>query len=231
MTVCIAALYNDGKGAVLASDKMITAHIPIGYEFEHEENFKIQAVSGSSSVWALLSGDVLSGQEILNSAQEMIRQKGDDVSSSTAAEIIRSAYQQTRLKIIIHREIEPRGLDIASFYANHQQLSPQIVQFIDQTLSTFDLGVQIIVVGLNENVYTIHTILNPGNIHENSIIGHSAIGSGSPHALYSLIEDKYTSSLNEESVIELVKRAKRRSEVAPGVGKETTVKVIPQKGD
>ena len=29
MTVCIAALYEDGAGVVLASDKMVTAHIPI----------------------------------------------------------------------------------------------------------------------------------------------------------------------------------------------------------
>lgn len=231
MTVCIAALYNDGEGAVLASDRMFTAHIPIGYEFEHEENSKIQDVSGASSVCALVSGDVLSGQEIINSAQEVIRQKGDDVSSSTAAEIIRSAYQQFRLKTIIHREIEPRGLDLASFYANHQQLSPHVVQFIDQALTTFDLGVQIIVAGLNENKYSIHTILNPGNIYDNSLIGHVAIGSGSPHALYSLIEDKYTSKLSKEKVIELVEKAKSRSEVAPGVGKQTTVIVLPRKGD
>ena len=45
MTICIAALYDNGKGAVLASDQMITASIPIGYEFEHQEITKIVPLS------------------------------------------------------------------------------------------------------------------------------------------------------------------------------------------
>ena len=38
MTVCIAALYGSGEGVALASDRMVTAHIPIGYEFEYGEH-------------------------------------------------------------------------------------------------------------------------------------------------------------------------------------------------
>lgn len=83
----------------------------------------------------------------------------------------------------------------------------------------------------NGNIHTIHTILNPGMIYDNSAIGHGAIGSGAPHALYALIEDSYTLTMSREKVIELVKRAKTRSEVAPGVGKQTTIVVIPSKGD
>ena len=49
--------------------------------------------------------------------------------------------------------------------------------------------------------------------------------------MYSLIEDSDTLTLSKEEVIELVKKAKTRSEVAPGVGKETTIVVIPSKGD
>ena len=229
MTVCIAALYSEGEGAVLASDKMITAHFPIGYEFEHGEHSKIISVSGSSSTFALVSGDVLRGQEILNAAQEMIRQRGEDISAAATAETIRSAYQQIRLKNISHRELEPRGLDLAKFYASHQQLAPHIVQIVDQALITFDLGVELLVVGLSETTHTIHTIVNPGDIYDNSIIGYGTIGSGSPHALYSLIENQYTVKQQKEEVVSLVKGAKERSEVAPGVGKQTSIVVLPEK--
>ena len=41
MTVCIATLYGSGKGVVLVSDRMVTAHIPMGYEYEHKETDKI----------------------------------------------------------------------------------------------------------------------------------------------------------------------------------------------
>ena len=58
-------------------------------------------------------------------------------------------------------------------------------------------------------------------------IGHGAIGSGAPHALYSLIEAGYRSAMPKDEVIELVTKAKTRSEVAPGVGRDTTVDTIP----
>ena len=232
MTVCIAAFYGGGKGVVLASDRMVTAHIPIGYEFEHQEDTKIVNLARTNSTHALVAGDVLRGNEVLKLAQELMAQKDSDVSASEAAEIIRGAYQQVRLTNISHRELEPRGLDLNNFYARHQQLSQQIVQIIDQALCGLDLGVEMLIAGPNNgNMHTIHTIVNPGTVHDNSAIGCGAIGSGSPHALYSLIENSYTRTLSKEKVIELVKKAKTRSEVAPGVGKETTIVVIPSEGD
>ena len=228
MTVCIAALYGDGEGVVLASDRMVTAHFPIGYEFEHQENTKIVNLAGANSTHALVAGDVLRGNEILKMAQVIMEQRDSCASASEAAEIVRSAYQQVRLTNITHRELEPRGIDLAGFYGRHQQLSPQVVQIVDQVMCNLDLGIEILVAGPNGKIYTIHTILNPGTIHDNSAIGHGAIGSGAPHALYSLIENSYAITLSKDKVVELVKKAKTRSEVAPGVGKETTIVVMPK---
>ena len=229
MTVCIAALYGDGAGAVLASDRMVTAHIPIGYEFEHSEKTKIVELGGSDSVYALVAGDVLRGNEILNLARMQLIQQGR-VTASETAEIVRRAYQQVRLANIAQRELEPRGLDLNGYYGRHQQLSPQVVQIIDQALCSADLGVSILVAGSNgskEGTHTVHTILNPGTIYDNSSIGHGAIGTGAPHALYSLIENSYSASMSRDAVVNLVEQAKKRSEVAPGVGKKTTTVVIP----
>ena len=229
MTVCIAALYGDGAGVVLASDRMVTAHIPIGYEFENKENTKIVELDEAASVFALIAGDVLRGNEIFDLAKTELTPKDGGCPASEVAEIVRSSYQKVRLRNIIHRELEPRGLDLNNYYGRHQTLSPQVVQMIDQALSSFDFRVEILVAGSNSRAHTIYTILNPGTIHNNSSIGHGAIGSGAPHALYSLIEASYTPSLDKDAVVDLVKRAKRRSEVAPGVGKETTMVVIPRK--
>ena len=231
LTVCIAALYGDGEGVVLVSDRMVTAHIPIGYEFEHQEDTKIVELTGANSTHALVAGDVLRGNEILKAAQADMAQRDGGVTASEAAEIIRGAYQKVRLANITHRELEPRGLDLNSYYGRHQQLSPQIVQMIDQAMCSVNLEVEMLVAGSNGGTHIIHTILNPGTIHDNSSIGHGAIGSGAPHALYSLIEGSYAPSLRKEEVIELVKQAKTRSEVAPGVGAQTTVVVIPREED
>lgn len=155
-------------------------------------------------------------------------QRDGSVSASEAAEIVRGAYQQVRLEKITHQELGSRGLNIDTYYGRHQQLSQPIVQMIDQAFCKGNLGVEMLVAGPNGETHAIHTILNPGTIHDNSSIGHGAIGSGAPHALYSLIEDSYAASLSKEEVVILVKKAKKRSEVAPGVGVETTIVVTPR---
>ena len=227
MTVCIAALYGDGAGVILVSDRMVTAHFPIGYEFEHQEDTKIIALDGADAVHVMLAGDVLRGNEVLDMAKAELAQHAGGVTAPQAAEIVRQAYQKVRLANIVHRELEPRGLDLNSYYSRQPQLAPQIVQMVDQAMCNENLGVEMLVAGPNGASHTIHTIVNPGAMHDNSSIGHGAIGSGAPHALYSLIEASYASSLSREKVIELVKGAKQRSEVAPGVGKETTTVTIP----
>ena len=227
MTVCIVALYEHGKGVILVSDRMVTAHFPIGYEFEHQEDTKITSLDDNKTVYVMMAGDVLCGNEIVEVAKLQMVHNEREVSVQEAAEIIRLAYQKVRLTNIIHRELEPRGLDLSAYYARHQQLSPQIVQMVDQALCNFDLGVEMLVAAPNGDAHTIHTVVNPGVVRDNSPIGYSAIGSGAPHAIYSLIESSYNSATKRDEVVKLVKKAKERSEVAPGVGKETTVVNLP----
>lgn len=229
MTVCIAALYGNGEGVVLISDQMVTAHIPIGYEFEQKETSKIIAMDNSKSVYALVSGDVLLGNQIISAAKSQLQQQNGNLSAEQIAQFVRGAYQQVRLTGIINRELEPRGLDLNGFYNRHQQLAQQVVQMIDQVMTQTDIGVQFLIAGGSGSTHTIHTIINPGIICDNNPIGHGAIGSGSPHALYSLIEDKYNPSLDRKTVLEMVEHAKTRSEVAPGVGSATAKVVIPTK--
>ena len=146
MTVCIAALYDNGSGAVLASDRMVTAHIPIGYEFEYEERSKIVELDNVTGVCALIAGDFLSGNEVLDAAKlNMLRQNDDGFTATEVGEIVRTSYQNVRRSKIIQREIEPRGLDLNSYYSSHQQLSPNVVQMIDNALSNVDMGVQLLI--------------------------------------------------------------------------------------
>ena len=226
MTVCIAALYDDGKGAVLVSDQMVTAHIPIGYEYEQEGTPKIVPLDDAETTHALVSGDVLRGNEVIELARRNMAQQGAS-SASEVAEFVRAAYQQVRLTAVIHTELEPRGLNLGDFYARHQQLAPQIVQMVDQAMSQTNVQVDILIAGPNDGRHTIHTIVNPGVVIDNTAIGHGAIGSGAPHALAFLIENSYNPSLGRQDVLDMIRKAKARSEIAPGVGTRTAELVIP----
>ena len=180
-------------------------------------------------VYSLLAGDVLLGTEIINAAREQV--KLQEITSATMmAEMVRVAYQQKRLARVVQSELEPRGLSLQDYYNSQQRLLPQIVQVVDQALHQTNIGVEIIVAGPSGSQCSIHTIMNPGVNRNNSSIGYSAIGSGAPHAIYSLIEALYKPSLRKERVKEIVESAKKRSEVAPGVGSQTQFRIISLKG-
>lgn len=220
MTVCIAALYDNGCGYVLASDLMTTARFPIGYEFEREDVEKIVRVIDSACVYILISGDVLFANEVIEDARR--KAKAENIKETAAiAESIRSSYQVVRRKHIVRNELEARGLDINTYYQSQQRLLAPIVQMIDNAFKAFNPRVEFIVAGKDESSCHIFTIMNPGDLTCNDCIGYAAIGTGAPHAIYSLIESNYKKSLDKETVEKLLKKAKQRSEVAPGVGTGT----------
>ena len=225
MTVCIAALYDNGKGWVLASDQMTTAHFPIGYEFENDEVEKIVKVAESISVYAMIAGDVLFANEVIKAVRKEVSSQGV-TATPVIAELFRKSYQDIRRQHIIRNELEPRGLDISTYYLNHKNILPQIVQIIDNAFVRFNPRVEFIVAGQGETTCHIFSIANPGDSTCADPIGYTAIGSGAPHAMYSLTEANYRKSMSREAVEELMKKAKERSQVAPGVGTDTKIVII-----
>lgn len=221
MTVCIAALYDNGKGYVLASDQMTTAHFPIGYEFESDEVEKIIKID-SPPVYVLISGDVVFANEVIENARGQIRNDGI-TNTAGIAERIRQAYQKVRITHFAHNELESRGLSLDIYYKMHKNLLPQLIQVIDNTLREYNPKVEFIVAGKDESSCHIFSVMNPGNLSCFDCLGFAAIGSGAPHAIYSIIEAHYKKSLDKEAVEKIVSKAKERSEVAPGVGKGTNM--------
>jgi len=226
MTVCIVALFDNGKGAVLSSDHMITANIPIGYEFENEATSKIHALTDNS--YALFAGDVLAGDQIVKAARATIAVKGLQYVEEIA-EIVQQAYKTIRLSRITERHLEPRGLTLGSYYERQKLLNSVIVEMVDRALVTENIGVDLIVVGPRKKGYSIYIVANPGEATCVDAIGFTAVGSGAPHVLYSFLGSQYKKSLKARQVKDLVLKAKQISEVAPGVGKQTSIKILSLK--
>jgi len=230
MTICIAALYENGKGCVLASDQMTTAHFPIGYEFENEEVKKIIKVRETTVAYLLTAGDVLFANEVLEAVRKDVDEKGV-TATPIIAELFREQYQNVRRKHIIRNELEPRGLTIESYYQGQQKLVQPVVMMIDKALKSANPRTELIVAGFGEVCCSVFSIMNPGDLFCHDAIGFAAVGSGGPHALYSLIESGYKKSMDAKTVYELVEKAKQRSEVAPGVGRGTEIISVPEVKD
>lgn len=227
MTVCIAALYNRGKGFVLASDQMLTIHYPMAYEYENEEFDKITRISDKAPMYCLSAGNAIFANEIIDTARNRIENEAISLVDK-AAKVVRDTYMQYRMLRLIRSELETRGLDLSSYYKNHKGLLPEIVQLIDRNFRTSNLGVEFIVVGDDGSGCHIYTIIHPGDMYCNDSIGYAAIGIGAPHVIYHMIENNYRKSSSRETIIKLVGDAKKRSQVAPGVGEKTTKIIEPK---
>ncbi len=227
MTVCIAALYNRGKGFVLASDQMLTIHYPMAYEYENEEFDKISRISDKAPFYCLSAGNAIFANEIIESARNQIQNEAIS-SIDKAAIVVRNAYMQYRMLRLVRNELETRGLNLNNYYNNQKGLLPEIVQIIDRSFRTFNLGVEFIVVGHDGSKCHLYTIIHPGDVYCTDSIGYAAIGIGAPHVIYHMIENNYRKSSNQETVRKLVEDAKKRSEVAPGVGGKTKTIIEPK---
>ena len=211
---------------MLASDQMLTIHYPMAYEYENKEFEKISKIANEPPVYCLSSGVAIFASEIIDTTKTKIRDKS--VSSVKGmAEKVCDAYREYRISLLVRNELQTRGLDLNSYYANHKGLLPVIVQAIDKNFRMFNLGVEFIVVGQDSFGYHIYTITHPGDLYCHDSLGYVAIGIGAPHVIYHMIENKYRKSSNKETVLKLVEDAKKRSQVAPGVGEGTNIIVEP----
>lgn len=225
MTVCIAALYDNGKGAVLASDHMITANIPpMAYEFESNAASKIYQLSADSYV--LLAGGILHGDSIIRHSQVAISHEGHK-SVEHLVNTIANEYRVTRLRYIEERYLNPRGLTLDLYYERQTSLNPGIVQSIDQALLNDNLGVEFLLAGPTGKGFSIYTITNPGIATCVDAIGYGAIGIGAPHVFHSLISAPYRKELGKSEIEKLVRKAKEMSQVSPGVGQQTSIRFLP----
>lgn len=225
MTICIAALCENGKGCILASDKMVTVRFPMGYEYEHEEVEKIVELEQSGPIYALISGNVLFADEVIEDAKRKVI-AAKTIGTANIAETMRVSYQSIRRQVIVHNELESRGLDLPTYLQNQQKLLPQLALMINQVFRTYDPMVQFVIAGKDEDSCHIYTITNPGQKVCHDAIGYVAIGTGAPHAIYQFLDLEYRKSMTKKEVTEIVRLAKKRSEKAPGVGRETQITEI-----
>jgi len=165
-----------------------------------------------------------------NEVLEAVRKEADTkgiTATPLIAELFRQHYQNVRRQHIIRNELEPRGLTLDSFYAGHQRLAQPVMMMIDQALKGTDPRTELVIAGFGESSCSVFSIINPGDLFCHDPLGFAAVGSGGPHAIYSLIESGYKKSMNAKTVHDLVEKAKLRSQVAPGVGRGTEIISVP----
>lgn len=227
MTVCIAALAEDGRKAVLVADKMLTTGGVFPYQSDNGAEKILQINQNVHIMWC---GGLNDSALILTKAKTRIGQR-----SLTTLEItqeIRAAYFEYLQEMLIAENLIGRGIpSLADFYGNNtSQLSFDARKHIENALATFNLqsNVSFIVCGKDEDgIYKIYTISsNPRFAEQIAPEGWNTIGSGEGHARFSIIHSNYNLNLLVDKVKVILKTAKRRAEKEPSVGKKTDTVIL-----
>lgn len=192
-------------------------------EFEHEVP-KINRVT--SRIVALMAGDALRGARLAYDVT--CQMPADSPPVQAIVEAFSSRYVESRGNQINSEIFQPRGIRMQDFYGGQQQrMIPMIAGTIDEQVTNFNYGVEVLIAGVDGDGAHLSHITNPGgSCSDFRQIGFHAIGSGMIHALQSMIGFGHTGTHGLHESLFTVYASKRRAEVAPGVGTDTDMAII-----
>ena len=225
MTVCIAALCGDANVVVCVADRMLSAG-----DIEFEPPFpKIYPLT--SSIALLSAGDAALQVEITQAlfyrTQGMITREPE---RWLTVKEVAFLYQEEYNKVFQRRAeqalLMPLGLTHETFLKNQSDFSLEFVDRITSDLRAFKTDrVSTLVVGYDQTAAHIW-MLDDGDLYCQDRVGFAAVGSGAWHAESQLMFAGHTPTRDFSQTLFLSYLAKKRAEVAPGVGSATDMFVI-----
>lgn len=220
MTICIAAISENNR-VLAVTDKMLTLERPVATTFEITDNNKVAQLTDKTM--ALFAGDVINANEILKKAK--IKLDSSHSSVFDVANAVRDAFAEHWESVVSNYLFMRYRLNLADFTQNQGAFDPDLIKQINELVSKFVIGVQIIVAGIDSSP-RIYTIDNGGSVAEQTPIGYACIGSGEIHATLSLIESEYAKSMSKPEALYTLLEAKRRAEYDPGVGEHCDIAMV-----
>jgi hypothetical protein len=229
MTICIAAICNNGQAVVVAADRMFTAGPPLNLEFEPPVSKLEQMTPGCL---ALAAGQSVYASEILRQARDVLHtEQGAKVLQITdICKRVFITFRNGKIEEqLINLNLGPdfalfreRGLSLPSYL----QAQPGIYQNLVIQMNQFNLNVELMFAGNDEAGGHIYHLTHPGTVLNYDKLGYNAIGSGGIHAMTALHLGKHSPKSSLSETIYSVYNSKIAAEKAPGVGTETEMAVI-----
>lgn len=227
MTICIAALSDGRKSAVLASDKMITVDEPFNIQYEPRNSGKIDEIA--DGIFVLSAGSALEIIDLLNETQKELVQIHNPSVEEAVDEVLK-AYRNLRKKRIEDLYLSPRGLNLESYYAKMKDFPDWLVTEIDRKFVTYDFDLTMLIIGKSDNnLYRIFEIEDPGSSVSLDSIGFATIGIGETHATARFTYNRYDFGFALKEGLRISYLAKKDAEMAPFVGRETIIRILTQK--
>lgn len=206
-------------------------------------NTKIYPVT--NSIVIMTAGDSALQSEIIQNVniqiQRAIQEKPHWISVKEAVGMYLDAYENAK-SIRAHQKIfSPYGLDLKTFIEKSGQMSGLLVSEINSQIQRFDNyfsevhGIETIIAGIDAtygddtpsaHIYSIVKTASGDVVTCGDSVGFAAVGSGARHAESQFMLAGHSPYSSNSETLLLTYLAKKRSEVAPGVGEGTDMFTI-----
>lgn len=234
LTVCIAAI--NGGIVIGASDRMVTAG---NIEFEPPIP---KILTLTSAIAVLTAGDQSIQMQVYQKAFKTIAEKiAPDplkwVDVSYAAEIYSRCFYDLRNKMIENSILSPYNLTFDSFIKRQKEMSDDFIDEINDRIRRFIYNfesIETIITGIDNSLPHVTKegtsphiyVVKDGEISCHDKLGFVSIGYGSNHAESHLMLSNYTTSWLPSKALLTIHQAKKKSQVSPGVGRDTDMFII-----
>lgn len=225
MTICISTICDSSKKVIVASDRMMTSG-DLTVAFEHDVP-KIQKLT--ENCVALTAGSALVHTDLFRNVRASIH-AGATPPISEIVDKVKKEYLEIRNRQVEEKYFKVRGYDIEWFNQNQHRLNPEIVLRLDHELETYRFNLQILVAGVDTNGAHVYCIYPPCCSECFEALGYCNIGTGERHADSTFIAYRYTPSFPLKTALNVTFEAKKKAEIAVGVGKSTDMAIISDKG-
>lgn len=235
MTVCTASLFawnysqvegemDPGPAFVVAADRMMTDP-GLGIEYE-SSRFKGMAI-GKTMIF--VSGDFTFHSEAIG-----LMLKGLPQSEAHPPEDVANALSEAIIKVRMgraaKRHLLPLGLDEGIFSGQQPNVPPELVLRLSEAMHSERFDVEALVVGCIDNMAGLYRIDDLGVVTNHIDIGFLSIGIGGIHASAQFMFEPFNHAKSYFRALYSTFVAKKRAEVAPGVGPFTDMFRITRDG-
>jgi len=195
---------------------------------------KIQSVT--DSIYMMYSGDAAVFGEVFQDLLTVVRTKDDKGAVLTVPEVARiwsRQYTEARYRRAESTVFAPYGLDRRTFVERLTTLDPKLIEKIISELTKVKIrGVEVLIAGTDRR-HGDHLPCIWQRIDEEVFcadqLAFAAIGTGARHAESELLTSGFTWLLSLPDAMLSTYLAKKKAEVAPGVGEKTDIVIIGRK--
>jgi 20S proteasome alpha/beta subunit len=219
VTVCIGVI--SSPLVIVASDRMITSD-DIQFEQQQPKIFNL-----ARNTLALISGDIATQTALVNATRVAVKKTGVKTVEDVAR-LFADAYGGYCRRKAEAEVLAPLGVASVDELLTKKKWPVNVVDELLRQLqhAAFNDDVATIIAGQDESGPHLYVVDQPGKYSVRDGIGFASVGIGQRHAESQFMFAGYTPWWPFPKALYLTYVAKKRAEVAPGVGKHTDLAVI-----